>query len=66
MQLTSGFVVLRDLAAQFVESADQLTGGVVLVKAVDRDVGEFHQQFRLNAGVVVHTAPGVDIVKTIS
>ncbi|KII28717.1 hypothetical protein NL64_23285 [Pseudomonas fluorescens] len=52
VQLAVGFVFVLDLAAQFVEGAGQLAGRVVLVTAVDRVVGVFHQQVGLDAGVV--------------
>jgi len=44
MQLAVGFVLVFDLTTQLVEGADQFAGRVVLVAAVDRVVGMFHQQ----------------------
>ncbi|MNL88741.1 hypothetical protein D3C87_2186420 [compost metagenome] len=44
MQLAIGFVTVFDLAAQFVQRADQFTCRVVLVTAVDRVVSVLHQQ----------------------
>ncbi|VVO36425.1 hypothetical protein PS712_05442 [Pseudomonas fluorescens] len=52
VQLAVGFVFVLDLAAQFIEGADQFAGRVVLVTAVDRVVGVFDQQVGLDAGVV--------------
>ena len=52
VQLAVGFVFVLDLAAQFVEGADQFAGRVVLVTAVDRVVGMLDQQVGLDAGVV--------------
>ncbi len=46
VQLAVGFVLVFDLAAQFVEGADQFAGRVVLVAAVDRVVGMFHDQLQ--------------------
>jgi len=52
VQLAVGFVLVLDLAAQFVEGTGQLAGRVVLVAAVDRVVGVLHQQVGLDTGVV--------------
>ena len=52
VQLAVGFVLVLDLAAQFVEGAGEFAGRVVLVTAVDRVVGMLHQQVGLDAGVV--------------
>ena len=52
VQLAVGFVLVLDLAAQFVEGAGQFAGRVVVVTAVDRVVGVFDQQVGLDAGVV--------------
>ncbi len=52
MQLAVGFIFIFDFAAQFVEGAGQFAGRVVLVAAMDRVVGVFHQQAGVDAGVV--------------
>ncbi|KQZ78742.1 hypothetical protein ASD60_17615 [Pseudomonas sp. Root562] len=52
VQLAVGFVFVLDLAAQFVEGTGQLASRVVLVTAVDRVVGVFDQQRRLDAWIV--------------
>jgi len=52
VQLAVGFVLVLDLAAQFVEGAGQLAGRVVLVTAVDRVVGVLDPQVGLDARVV--------------
>jgi len=52
VQLAVGFVLVLDLAAQFVEGADEFAGRVVLMTAMDRVVGVLHQQFGLNTWIV--------------
>ena len=51
VQLTVGLILVLDLAAQFVEGANEFAGRIVLVTTVNRVVGVFYQQLRLNAGI---------------